>query len=193
MDSSPASTQRCLQIKSPRSQIKVGGGGMDEASWMRGVRTVFRSTENGSESQTRHDWQRRLGITSAKTDLEIVDLLELHQTPSAHWTSARASRPSKLKLGLRHSATGRPSLCPTCLRTCLGKRGKRTPLAVFCSSPTPKSEEDDVDEAIAGRLIWFFALAAELKSADERRRDLQTNWARRNCGPTRSASPGETS
>jgi hypothetical protein len=52
-----------------------------------------RGIENGSESQTRHDWQRRPGITSATTDLEIVDLSRTMSAPPVHW--ARTSGPPK--------------------------------------------------------------------------------------------------
>lgn len=59
-----------------------------------------RGIENGSESQTRHDWQRRPAITGATTDLEIVDLSRTMSTPSAHW--ALPQSPAAKKLGLGH-------------------------------------------------------------------------------------------
>lgn len=86
---SPASPPNVASRFKEPTEPKLGG-------WMRRVGCVAFALSSGRPKMDRN--RRRamigrddLGITSAKTDLEIVDLLELHQTPSAHWTSARAS------------------------------------------------------------------------------------------------------
>lgn len=74
-----------------------------ETAWHVAFALYHKRIENGSESQTRHDWQRRPGVTSATTDLEMVDLSRTMSAPSAHWTRTRWSpSPAAKKLGLRH-------------------------------------------------------------------------------------------
>lgn len=67
-----------------------------ETAWHVAFALYHKRIENGSESQTRHDWQRRPGVTSATTDLEMVDLSRTMSAPSAHW--ARTSGPPAQQL-----------------------------------------------------------------------------------------------
>jgi hypothetical protein len=61
-----------------------------------------RGIENGSESQTRHDWQRRPAITSATTDLEIVDVSRTMSRLLIGRGRVVPQSPAAKKLGLRH-------------------------------------------------------------------------------------------
>lgn len=78
-------------------EVAEGGEAMEgETTWHVAFALYHKRIENGSESQTRHDWQRRPGVTSATTDLEMVDLSRTMSAPSAHWT--RTSGPPAQQL-----------------------------------------------------------------------------------------------
>lgn len=65
-----------------------------EVAWHVAFALYHERIENGSESQTRHDWQRRPGVTGATTDLKIVDLSRTMSAPPAHWARMSGPQPS---------------------------------------------------------------------------------------------------